>query len=34
MRAGTDTALARVLKVFGEARPHHQGAKRGAKRDD
>jgi transposase len=23
MRAGTDTALARVVKVFGEARPHH-----------
>lgn len=23
MRAGTDTALARVLKVFGEARAHH-----------
>lgn len=23
MRAGTDTALARVIKVFGEARPHH-----------
>jgi hypothetical protein len=23
MRAGTDTALARVVKVFGVARPHH-----------
>lgn len=23
MRAGTDTALARVVKVFGAARPHH-----------
>ncbi|WP_228527349.1 IS66 family insertion sequence element accessory protein TnpB [Noviherbaspirillum soli] len=23
MRAGTDTALARVMKVFGTARPHH-----------
>jgi transposase len=23
MRAGTDTALARVINVFGEARPHH-----------
>lgn len=23
MRAGTQTALARVVKVFGEARPHH-----------
>ena len=23
MRAGPDTALARVVKVFGEARPHH-----------
>ncbi len=23
MRAGTDSALARVVKVFGEARPHH-----------
>jgi transposase len=23
MRAGTDTALARVVKVFGQARPHH-----------
>ena len=23
MRAGTDTALARVIKVFGEARAHH-----------
>jgi transposase len=23
MRAGTDTALARVIQVFGEARPHH-----------
>jgi transposase len=23
MRAGTDTALARVVKVFGSARPHH-----------
>jgi transposase len=23
MRAGTDTALARVVRVFGEARPHH-----------
>jgi len=23
MRAGTDTALARVVSVFGEARPHH-----------
>jgi len=23
MRAGTDTALARVVKVFGEARAHH-----------
>lgn len=23
MRAGTDTALARVVAVFGEARPHH-----------
>lgn len=23
MRAGTETALARVVKVFGEARPHH-----------
>jgi transposase len=23
MRAGTETALARVIKVFGEARPHH-----------
>ena len=23
MRAGTDTALARVIKVFGAARPHH-----------
>ena len=23
MRAGTDTALARVVKVFGCARPHH-----------
>ena len=23
MRAGTDTALARVVKVFGGARPHH-----------
>ncbi|GHC98323.1 transposase [Pseudorhodoferax aquiterrae] len=23
MRAGTESALARVVKVFGEARPHH-----------
>jgi transposase len=23
MRAGTETALSRVVKVFGEARPHH-----------
>ena len=23
MRSGTDTALARVIKVFGEARAHH-----------
>lgn len=23
MRAGTETALARVVRVFGEARPHH-----------
>lgn len=23
MRAGTETALARVVKVFGQARPHH-----------
>lgn len=23
MRAGTDTALARVIQVFGEAKPHH-----------
>ena len=23
MRAGIDTALARVVRVFGEARPHH-----------
>ncbi len=23
MRAGTETALARVVTVFGEARPHH-----------
>lgn len=23
MRAGTETALARVIKVFGEAKPHH-----------
>ena len=23
MRAGPDTALARVVRVFGEARPHH-----------
>lgn len=23
MRAGTDTALARVVSVFGNARPHH-----------
>jgi transposase len=23
MRAGPDTALARVVQVFGEARPHH-----------
>jgi len=23
MRAGTDSALARVVKVFGAARPHH-----------
>ncbi len=23
MRVGTDTALARVVAVFGEARPHH-----------
>lgn len=23
MRAGTDAALARVVNVFGEARPHH-----------
>jgi transposase len=23
MRAGTDTTLARVVKVFGAARPHH-----------
>lgn len=23
MRAGTETVLARVVKVFGEARPHH-----------
>ena len=23
MRAGTETALARVVAVFGEARPHH-----------
>ena len=23
MRAGTDTALARVVNVFGSARPHH-----------
>ena len=23
MRAGTDTALARMIKVFGEARAHH-----------
>lgn len=23
MRAGTDTALARVIRVFGEAQPHH-----------
>ena len=23
MRAGTDTALMRVVKVFGSARPHH-----------
>ena len=23
MRAGTDTLLARILLVFGEARPHH-----------
>lgn len=23
MRAGTDTALARVVRVFGSARPHH-----------
>ena len=23
MRAGTETALARVIKVFGAARPHH-----------
>lgn len=23
MRAGSDTAMARVVKVFGAARPHH-----------
>ena len=23
MRVGTETALARVIRVFGEARPHH-----------
>ncbi len=23
MRAGPDTALARVVRVFGESRPHH-----------
>lgn len=23
MRAGTEAALARVVRVFGEARPHH-----------
>jgi transposase len=23
LRAGTDTALARVVKAFGAARPHH-----------
>jgi len=23
MRAGTESALARVVTVFGEARPHH-----------
>jgi transposase len=23
MRTGTDTLLARILEVFGEARPHH-----------
>lgn len=23
MRAGTDTVLARIIQVFGEARPHH-----------
>ena len=23
MRAGTDTLLARIVEVFGEARPHH-----------
>ena len=23
MRAGTETAMARVVKVFGAARPHH-----------
>jgi transposase len=23
MRAGTETALSRVVKVFGQARPHH-----------
>lgn len=23
MRAGTESALARVVNVFGEARPHH-----------
>lgn len=23
MRAGTDTALARVVQVFGDAKPHH-----------
>ena len=23
MRSGTESALARVVKVFGEARPHH-----------
>jgi transposase len=34
MRAGTETALARVVKVFGEARAHHAYlfANRGANR--
>lgn len=28
MRAGTDTALARVVAVFGAAHPHHAYARR------